>query len=118
MSKTSTMSFALCIAGLLAGCGKTAEKAAETEAPTPVMVEQAGRGAIDHMVIADAVLSPVNQSNVTSKISAPIKRLLVKRGDHVRTGQLIAELESADLVSAAEESKHQYEQTQAALQAL
>ena len=28
---------------------------------------------------------------------------------------MIAELESADLVSAAEESKHQYEQTQAAL---
>jgi multidrug efflux pump subunit AcrA (membrane-fusion protein) len=83
-----------------------------------VTVEQAGRGAIDHMVIADAVLSPINQSNVTSKISAPIRRLLVNRGDHVKAGQLIAELESADLLSAAEESKHQYEQTQAALQAL
>ena len=53
------------------------------------------RRAIDHMVTADAVLYPVNQANVTSKISAPIRRMLVNRGDHVRAGQIIAELETA-----------------------
>ena len=53
------------------------------------------RGAIDHMVTADAVLYPINQANVTPKISAPVKRVLVNRGDHVRAGQLLAELESA-----------------------
>ncbi len=58
------------------------------EAATPVTVETAVRGAIDHMVTADAVLYPVNQANVTSKISAPVKRVLVNRGDHVRAGQI------------------------------
>ena len=86
----------------------------ETEAPTPVTVETAVRGAIDHVVTADAVLYPVNQANVTSKISAPVKRVLVNRGDHVRAGQVLAELESADLAAAANESEHQYEQAQAA----
>src|SRR5437868_7005262 len=103
---------------LLSGCGKAKEETAETEAPTPVMIETATLGAIDHVVTADAVLFPINQANVTPKISAPVRRMLVNRGDHVRAGQLVAELESNDLASAAEESKHQYEQAQAAFKTL
>src|SRR5580658_8129215 len=62
-----TARFIACVtlaAALLAGCGKAKEKeAAESEAPTPVMIETAVRGAIDRVVTADAVLYPVNQSN-------------------------------------------------------
>src|SRR6202142_2775300 len=96
---------------LLAGCGKTKEKEAAggegQEAPTRVTVEPALRGAIDRVVNADAVLYPFNQANVTPKISAPVRRVLVNRGDHVRVGQLLAELESGDLAAAANESKSQ-----------
>ena len=116
------IAYAIAAAALLAGCGKSKEKEAAggeaPEPPTPVMVETAVRGAIDRVVTSDAVLYPVNQSNVTAKISAPIKRILVNRGDHVRAGQLIAELESADLAASVTESQHQYEQTQAAYQAM
>ena len=107
------MTALLVTAALLSGCGKAKEEAAaETEAPTPVLVETAVLGAIDHVVTADAVLFPINQANVTPKISAPVKRMLVNRGDHVRAGQLIAELEGSDLVAAAQEAKHQFEQVQ------
>ena len=99
---------------LLISChGKEKEKAAETEAPTPVQIEEARRGPIDHIVTSDAVLYPINQANVTSKISSPLKRVLVNRGDHVKAGQLLAELESRDLSAAASESKSQLEQAQA-----
>jgi len=102
-------------ASLLAGCGKAKDEAAgETEAPTPVMVETAVLGAIDHVVTADAVLFPINQSSVTPKISAPVKRMLVNRGDHVRAGQVIADLESSDLAAAVQEARYQYEQAQSA----
>src|SRR5271163_2748283 len=92
----------LALLAILTACGKSKpkEEAAETEAPAPVLVEPAVRGAIDHMVIADAVLYPINQANVTPKIIAPVKRFLVNRGDHVKAGQLLAELEGADLASA------------------
>jgi HlyD family secretion protein len=107
---------------LLAGCSKKTEKEAAggegSEAPTPVTVETAVPGAIDRVITADAVLYPVNQSNVTSKISAPVKKIYVNRGDHVRAGQLLMELESADLAASAEESRHQYEQTQSAYQTM
>jgi HlyD family secretion protein len=99
-----------------AGCSKSKPKGAEAEgeAPTPVTVETAVKGAIDRVVTADAVLYPVNQAPVTSKLSAPITRVLVNRGDHVRAGQLLVVLESADLAATAEESQYQYQQTQAA----
>ena len=115
LGTTCLMSIVLA-GGVLTGCGKTKPKAAEaeSEAATPVTVETAVKGAIDRVVTADAVLYPVNQAPVTSKISAPILRVLVNRGDHVRAGQLLVVLEAADLAAAANESQYQYQQTQAA----
>src|SRR5579862_5379204 len=103
------------VALLLWGCGKAKEKE-EAEPPTPVQVDDVTRGPIDLIVNADAVLYPVNQANVTSKITAPVRRVLVNHGDHVKANQLLAELESRDLAASAEEGKNQLDQAQAALQ--
>ena len=103
---------------LLAGCGKAKPKeGAEEEAPTPVQVEAARVGPLDRVVTADAVLYPINQANVTAKISAPIRSVLVNRGDHVKANQLVAELESRDLSASVNESKGLYDQAQANYQA-
>src|SRR5580692_8922957 len=108
--------FALAL--LFAACGKAPDKAADAEAPTPVQVDDVTRGPIDVIVNADAVLYPVNQANVTSKISAPVRRVLVNRGDHVKAGQLLAELENRDLAASAQESKSQLDQAQSAYQTI
>jgi RND family efflux transporter MFP subunit len=47
------------------------------------------------------------------KISAPVRSFKVNRGDHVSAGQLVAELESKDLVAAAADTKGAYDQAQA-----
>jgi multidrug efflux pump subunit AcrA (membrane-fusion protein) len=98
---------------VMAGCGKAKQEAADEEVPTPVQVEEARRGPIDHIVSADAVVYPINQSNVTAKIAAPIKRVLVNRGDHVKANQLLVELESRDLTASVNESKGLLDQAQA-----
>lgn len=109
----------LLIASLaIAGCGKKEAKGKEgggeeAEAPTPVTVETAVNGAIDRVIATDAVLYPVDQANLSPKINAPVTRVLVNRGDHVKAGQLLAVLESSDLAAAANESQQQYQQTQA-----
>lgn len=107
---------------LLAGCGKAKSKeeagGEEQEPPANVTVEAAGLGAIDRIVTADAVLYPINQANVMPKLAAPVRRMLVNRGDHVKAGQVIAELESADLAASANESKALYDQSEAQYQTL
>jgi len=92
-----------------AACGKS-EPA--TEPVAPVSAAPAIRGSIRQIVTADAVIYPRDQANITPKISAPVRRFLVNRGDRVREGQLLAELESVDLVAAAAESRGQYGQAQ------
>jgi multidrug resistance efflux pump len=78
----------------------------------PVRVSPAIKGSIRLIVNADAVLYPRDQANIVPKISAPVRRFLVNRGDHVKQGQLLAELEKSDLAAAAQESRGQYEQAQ------
>ncbi len=90
-------------------CGK---KEAETKPVAPVQVAPAVRGTIRHIVTADAVLFPRDQANITPKISAPIRRFLVNRGDRVKRGQLLAELENRDLAAAAQESRGQFAQAE------
>ena len=75
-------------------------------------VSPAIKGSIRLIVNADAVLFPRDQANIVPKISAPVRRFLVNRGDHVKQGQLLAELEARDLAAAAQESRGQYEQAQ------
>jgi HlyD family secretion protein len=100
---------------LLAACSpKPKQEAAETA--TPVQVAVATEGPVQHTITANAILFPLNQANVTSKISAPVRRILVNRGDHVREGQLLAILENRDLAAASQESEGLYKQAQASYQ--
>src|SRR5947209_9920141 len=92
-----------------------AEKAPEPIAP--VQVAPAIKGSIRLIVNADAVLFPRDQANIMPKISAPVRRFLVNRGDHVKPGQLLAELENRDLVAAVLESKGQLAQAESSARA-
>jgi RND family efflux transporter MFP subunit len=105
----------LAMLSLLLGCSKSKE-GEESAAVTPVEVATAKRAPIQAVVSAEAILYPLRQANVVPKISAPVARFLVQRGDHLREGQLVAILESRDLTAAAQESKELYEQAQAAYQ--
>lgn len=103
----------ICVVSVaLSGCGGKEKAAGESDAATVVQTAKAVRGPIERIISADAVLYPVAQSAITPKISAPVRRFLVNRGDRVSQGQLLAELEDRDLASAVSESKAQMEQAQ------
>src|SRR5439155_23354183 len=93
-----------------AACGS---KEKETPPVVPVQVAPAIRGSIRQIVTADAILYARDQANIMPKISAPVRRFLVNRGDHVKQGQLLAVLENRDLVGGAVASKGQYAQAEA-----
>jgi HlyD family secretion protein len=89
--------------------GDTGEK----EPVVPVQLVAVEKSAMQEKITADAVLFPIAQSAIPAKISAPVKRFLVNRGSHVRSGQLLAILENRDLAAAAHENKGSYDQAQA-----
>ncbi len=114
--KTSCSARAPLAAGIAAvlwlsgGCSK-AEK--EPEPVVSVQVTPAQRARIAQTVTVEAVVFPLEQATVAPKITSTVKRMLVQRGTHVRKGQLMAELENADLSASAESSKGDYEQAEA-----
>src|SRR5277367_807804 len=105
---------AACLA-FTCGCSRP-QQAEETEAPAPVQVAAVTQDTVRQTVTADGTLFPVDQWNVMPKITAPVQRFLVNRGDQVKKDQLLAVLENKDLVATAAANQGQVDQAQANLQ--
>jgi HlyD family secretion protein len=116
MSKQSLIGALVTAASLiaLAGCAKK-EKAEAAAAPAPVQVTAVTQDTIRRTVEADGVLFPRDQANVMPKISAPVQKFYVSRGDHVKAGQLLATLENRDLSAAVLASRGQVAQAESNL---
>jgi HlyD family secretion protein len=110
ISRHNAIAAVMAILLSLQGCSK--EKPEETA--VPVQVAAVEKTTIQRTVTAEAVLFPLQQAAITPKISAPVKAFYIKRGSHVRQGQLLAVLENRDLAAAAQDSKGAYDQAQAA----
>jgi HlyD family secretion protein len=95
---------------LLQGCA-TAQK--EPEVIAAVQTKPADSGPISLTVSAEAIVFPLEQSIITPKITSTISKFYVKKGSRVKKGQLLVDLESADLAGAAEQRKGEFEQAEA-----
>src|SRR5689334_21037880 len=84
------------------------------DAAVPVQATTVQKKEIQKIIAADAVLFPLQQAAIVPKISAPVAKFYVNRGNKVHKGQLLAVLENRDLAAAQEENKGAYEQAQAA----
>jgi multidrug efflux pump subunit AcrA (membrane-fusion protein) len=104
-----TLILIACVA--IVGCrGKKEEEAAPvvTVDVAPVLLSQ-----IQQTIRADGLVYPRQQAAIVQKIAAPIKKTFVQRGQRVKAGQLLVELENQDLAGAATESRATYDQAQA-----
>ncbi len=103
--------FALLATMGLAAC--SGSESADKEPVVSVQAEPAQRTNIQQKVVAEAILYPIHEAAITPKVSAPVLKFDVNRGDHVRAGQLLAVLENKDLAAAVTENQGVYEQAQA-----
>jgi HlyD family secretion protein len=111
--KLRSLAAAFSAAGLLLGLGCSGEKG-DTEPTVSVQVVPVQKTEIEHTISSQAILFPRQQAAIVPKISAPVRKFLVKRGSKVHEGQLLAVLENRDLSASAQENKGAYEQAQAA----
>jgi multidrug efflux pump subunit AcrA (membrane-fusion protein) len=88
---------------LLAGCAKKEEE----EKPKPVVAvktEKAEMAAVRLSVSAPATIWPREQANISSRLTAQIRELRVRKGDDIKAGQVLAVLESRDLIAQRQEA--------------
>ncbi len=83
--------------------------------PTVVAVQTTNvkRQTIFDIITLGGTIYPLHQADISSKISAPVRRFYVQRGDRVRRGQLLAVLENKDLAATATATEGAFDQAQA-----
>jgi HlyD family secretion protein len=74
---------------------------ASRRGPVPVRATTVERGPIRSLVSTNGKIEPVQNFEAHAPIATTVKRLLVKEGDHVRRGQLLLQLDDADIRSQA-----------------
>ena len=104
------VTLALAISVVITGCGK-GEK--EEGPEVSVQTVPAATADISRVINTEGIIFPIAQSAITPKISAPVKKFYVVRGQKVKQGQLLATLENRDLAAAALDNKGAYEQAEA-----
>lgn len=84
-------------------------------APATYLTQKAELGTITRIISASGPLTPVNQVQVGTQVSGTIKRIHVDFNDTVRTGQLLAELDTALLDADLAQARASLASGQAAL---
>ena len=72
------------------------------------------RGDLARVVVATGKIQPLSKVEIKSKASGIVKKLYVDYGDHVKQGQLLAELDKVQLEAVVREAEANYQAAQAA----
>ena len=87
------------------------------QAPIKVHAVAVERGAIRSVVSTNGKVEPVRNFEAHAPIATTVKRVLAREGDQVHKGQLLLELDDADIRSQAARAKAQMKSAQANLAA-
>src|SRR5579863_9449263 len=101
---------ALTLAAL--GCGGSNNLPA-SEAVVAVETTPAAVRSIASIVSGEGVLFPIHQASISPKITAPVRKFYVQRGDRVHSDELLATLENHDLAAAVVSAQGSYDQARA-----
>src|SRR4030088_862146 len=104
------------IAVVVLGGGGYGVKAALSPSRTidPSKLASAERGDLARVVVATGKIQPLSKVEIKSKASGIVKKLYVDYGDHVKQGQLLAELDKVQLEAIVREAEANYQAEKAA----
>ena len=81
----------------------------------PSKLAKVEKGDLAKSVVATGKVTPITKIEVKSKASGIVKKLLVDYGDHVKKGQLLAQLDKVEIEAQVEQSRAALEAAQANL---
>jgi HlyD family secretion protein len=88
------------------------------QTPLKVRATKAQRGPIRSLVSTNGKVEPIQNFEAHAPIATTVRRLMVKEGDHVHKGQLLLELDDADIRAQAAKAQAQIKSSQANQSAL
>ena len=80
----------------------------------PTKLAAVERGDLAKVVVATGKIQPLSKVEVKSKASGIVKKLYVDYGDHVKQGEILAELDKVQLEASVRASEANYQAAQAA----
>jgi HlyD family secretion protein len=80
----------------------------------PSKLASSERGDLARVVVATGKIQPLSKIEVKSKASGIVKKLYVDYGDHVKQGEILAELDKVQLEAIVREAQATYQAAQAA----
>ena len=83
------------------------------QGPMRIRATKLERGSIRSLISTNGKVEPIRNFEAHSQVPTIVKHLLVKEGDHVRKGQLLLQLDDADLRSQAARAQAQIKAAQA-----
>jgi multidrug efflux pump subunit AcrA (membrane-fusion protein) len=100
MFVTSTRLLRLAIPSLALAAFATACSHAQSTPSTSaavVPVSQAQQGTVYPRTVLSGIIAPLQNVGITSSLTEPADAVYVKEGEHVHRGQVLAQLDTADL---------------------
>lgn len=82
-------------------------------APLRITTTTVQRGSIRSLISTNGKVEPIQNFEAHAPVATTVKRLFVKEGDHVRKGQLLLQLDDADLRSQAARAQARIKAAQA-----
>jgi len=83
------------------------------QGPIRIRTTTVQRGSIRSLISTNGKVEPIRNFEAHSVVPTTVKRLFVKEGDHVRQGQLLLQLDDADLRSQAARAQSKIKAAQA-----
>lgn len=96
----------------LSGCKNSTKEVPQTKTIKKVKVETVTDDTVQNTMTLNGKIKEKSLTSLSFRVGGPLKKLNVKQGDYVRTGQVIAEIDNRDYQLQIETSKAQFEQAE------
>ena len=108
--RTLSLLPALAAGLLLGGCTPSPED--EAPAPTRIRIATATEGPYAPVIRANGLLANKDEIRLSFKVTGVVKRIAVREGERVRRGQLLAEIEPAEVNAQVEQARQAHAKAQ------
>jgi len=104
----------LVVLGILVAVGLMAARSSGKKID-PTKLAKVERGDVVKSVVATGKVEPITKVEIKSKASGIVKKLYIEAGDHVKQGQVLAELDRVEMEAQVRQSEAQLQSAQATL---